>query len=69
MAWIGAAAPACSAYPRVEVFNHPPTGYRAGVASQSTPAAVNARGFEGTGCASEVTGDVSPWAHYGLGAG
>jgi hypothetical protein len=59
--WIGAAGAGCSAYPRAEVLNHPPTGYRAGVATDSV---LVGSGTEGTGCAASAAAGPSPWIRY-----
>ena len=63
VAWLGAPAASCAAYPQADVFFHPPVGYRAGVGTDS-PFAADAS--VPTGCAARVSADVPPWVRYRL---
>jgi len=63
-AWYGAAAPACSAYPRADVIFSPPVGYVGSAATLATSAGTATTTGD---CPTETSVEFGVWARYRLG--
>lgn len=63
--WSGSLAASCSAYPRAEVYFHPPVGF---VGSSGTIAAAGANGSGAGDCPAEIGTVSGNWTRYRLGA-
>jgi sugar lactone lactonase YvrE len=63
--WFGGTAASCSAFPRADVLNHPPTGFVGGTA---TTASLGTNSNGPGSCPAQTTIEFDAWARYRVGA-